>query len=88
MKAYVLGRHAKWKDYVDLYFLLKDHLNLDVISHKAKSIFDQNFNEKLFRQQLAWFKDIDYSETIDYLVDDPGEIEIKRFLTDIALTPF
>ena len=24
MKAYALGRRAKWKDYVDLYFILKD----------------------------------------------------------------
>jgi hypothetical protein len=25
MKAFALGRRAKWKDYVDLYFILRDH---------------------------------------------------------------
>jgi hypothetical protein len=28
MKAFSLGRRAKWKDYVDLYFLLRDSLVL------------------------------------------------------------
>lgn len=28
MKAYAMGRRNKWKDYVDLYFLLKYHLPL------------------------------------------------------------
>jgi len=56
MKAYALGRRAKWKDYVDLYFI-----------RKGKEIFGNEFNEKLFRSQLAYFEDIDYKEEIDYL---------------------
>ena len=28
MKAYALGRRSKWKDYVDLYFILKDYFSI------------------------------------------------------------
>lgn len=66
MKAYTLGRRAKWKDYVDLYFILKYHYNLTDIVKKAKQIFKNEFNEKNFRIQLSYFKDIDYSEKVIY----------------------
>ena len=67
MKAYALGRRAKWKDYVDLYFVMKQYHGIDKIIQKAKQIFGREFNEKLFRTQLAYFKDIDYSEKIIYM---------------------
>lgn len=67
MKAYTLGRRAKWKDYVDLYFIIKKHFSVSKISKKGKEIFGNEFNEKLFRSQLAYFKDVDYGEEIDYL---------------------
>ena len=31
MKAYTLGRRGKWKDYVDLYFILKDYFSFSEI---------------------------------------------------------
>lgn len=40
MKAYALGRRAKWKDYVDLYFIIKDYFSLAEISQKATEIFE------------------------------------------------
>ena len=52
MKAYALGRRAKWKDYVDLYWLLKYHCALNDISRRASEIFGSLYSEKLFRQQL------------------------------------
>jgi len=86
MKAYALGRRAKWKDYVDLYFLLRDYFTLDQIVQKADSLFGQMFSGKLFRSQLAYHKDINYSEPVDYLpgfeVDDQA---IKDFLIDKSL---
>ena len=47
-------------------------------------IYDQMFSEKLFRAQLSFFKDIDYSEPIDYLVSPVPEEEIKEFLINVA----
>ncbi len=66
MKSYALGRRVKWKDYVDLYFILEKFHTLNEIIKEAKRIFHNEFNEKAFREQLAYFKDIDYSEKINY----------------------
>ena len=40
MKSYALGRRSKWKDYVDLFFLLKFRTSLNDIVGKAKEIID------------------------------------------------
>lgn len=85
MKAYALGRRSKWKDYVDLYFILKYHYTLDEISKKATEIFGQLFAEKLFRAQLSYFKDIDFSEPVEFILPPVSEDEIKQFLTEKAL---
>lgn len=85
MKAYALGRRSKWKDYVDLYFLLRDHFTIADISSVATRIFGELFSEKLFRSQLCYFDDIDYTETVDWLIPNPPtEEEIKEALTEFA----
>ena len=66
MKAYALGMRAKWKDYVDLYFIAKKYNGLAGIINKANKLFKQEFNEKMFRAQLSYFKDINYAEKIVY----------------------
>lgn len=87
MKAYTLGRRAKWKDYVDLYFILKYHHNLTDIVKKAKQIFKNEFNEKNFRIQLSYFKDIDYSEKVIYSKGAEVKDEIiKNELRKISVT--
>lgn len=84
MKAFALGRRAKWKDYVDLYFILHDYYSIEEISIEAGKIFNQQFSEKLFRQQLAFHKDIDYSEHVEYTVASVPDDEIREFLIDRA----
>jgi len=64
MKAYALGRRAKWKDYVDLYFIAEKFGSIEPIIRKSEEIFGPEFNEKNFRAQLAYFEDIDYSEKV------------------------
>lgn len=85
MKAYALGRRSKWKDYVDLCFILRDHFSMDEISREAGRIFGDLFSEKLFRQQLAFHEDIDYSEEVEfmpgYMVDDEA---IRAYLIEAA----
>ena len=86
MKAYALWRRAKWKDYVDLYILLKNYYTLNQIAQKADSLFGQMFSGKLFRSQLAFHKDIDYSEPLEYMPGfEVSEQEIKDFLIDKSL---
>ena len=85
MKAYALGRRAKWKDYVDLYFILKDYHSLEEISDKTQAIFGSIFSPKLFKQQLCYYKDIDYTEEVFYMENYAvSDDEIKRFLTELA----
>lgn len=86
MKAYALGRRTKWKDYVDLYFIIKNYFSTGDMLQKSKEIFGNEFNEKTFRAQLSYFKDIDYSEEINYL---PGfeteEKIIQKSLVNYSL---
>lgn len=86
MKAFALGRRAKWKDYVDLYFILKAHHTVSEITAKGVEVFGNEFNEKIFRTQLAYFKDIDYSEQIIYKDGFSTEDEIiKKALVEFSL---
>ena len=85
MKAFALGRRSKWKDYVDLYFIIKNHYSFNQISVRASELFNQQFSGKLFRAQLSYFDDINYEEAVEYLIPSPPcETEIKEFLIDTA----
>lgn len=87
MKAYALGRRPKWKDYIDLYFIIRDYYSVDKIAKKAHLIFKKEFNEKLFRSQLSYFDDISYAEKIIWM---PGfemdEKVIKKELVEFSLS--
>jgi predicted nucleotidyltransferase component of viral defense system len=85
MKAYALGRRSKWKDYVDLYFLINYQFSIEQISQRATEIFGELFSEKLFIAQLCYFDDIDYTEAVDYMAQSVGESEIKSFLVEKAM---
>ncbi len=86
MKAFALGRRAKWKDYVDLYFIFKKY-SLQGLIDKTNNIFKSEFNEKLFRTQLGYFEDIDHSEEIEYMVGfERKDEEIKQFLEKISFS--
>jgi hypothetical protein len=79
---------AKWKDYVDLYILLKDHFPLARISEKSKDLFEAYYNEKFFREQLCYFQDIDYSEKVDFVGQPVPDEQVREFLTTAATSPF
>lgn len=85
MKAFALGRRAKWKDYVDMYFILHDHFSVEQIAERASAIFGQLFSEKQFRAQLCYFEDVDYTEPVDFMATPLIESEIKDYLTQKAI---
>ena len=89
MKAFALGRRSKWKDYVDLYFIIKDDFGINEISKRASIIFGDLFSEKLFRGQLNYFTGISFDEQIEFMPGfEVSETEVKDFLTDAALEGF
>lgn len=79
-KAYTLGRRPVWRDYVDLFFLLKGRLydipKMIVLSEKK---FSGEFNSKLFLEQLVYFEDVKVVP-ITFLKEDYQEDQIKSFL--------
>lgn len=45
-------------------------------------------NEKLFREQLCYFDDIDYSEKIESIHENIPDEAIKEFLSEVATSEF
>lgn len=85
MKAFALGRRAKWKDYIDIFFILKNYTFEDV-TKKSMEIFGSEFNERLFREQLSYYNDVDYSEKVEYMEGkEVKDSEIKQRLTELSL---
>jgi len=59
------------------------------IIERTKYYFPDRISEKLFRNQPAFHKDIDFTEEVDFMMDKPPtQKEIKDFLIDVATQPF
>jgi len=84
MKFYTLWRRSKYKDYIDIYMLFKNNLTLSVISKLADKIFWWWYNEKLLREQLCYYDDIDYSEQVDFISKEITQMKIKKYLIEIS----
>ncbi len=86
MKIFALGRRAKWKDYVDMYFILRKFHSLEEINKKAREVFGKEYNEKIVRSQLSYFDDVNYAEKVIYKkgfsVDDAT---VKKFLIEKSI---
>jgi len=64
-KAYALNRRNVWRDYLDIYYVIKNGLaTLDDIIHTAQKVYKELFNEKLFLAQLVYTDDISSTEII------------------------
>jgi hypothetical protein len=62
-KAYAMNRRNAWRDYVDLYFVMKNGIaSLADIIEKSKEVYGELFNEKLFLSQLVYTEDISQAE--------------------------
>jgi hypothetical protein len=86
MKAYALGRRAKWKDYVDLYFIINKYHSIEKIVKKGKEIFKGEFNERIFREALSYFDDVNYTEPIEFLPGfEVSDEKIKKSLIEFSL---
>lgn len=85
MKFYTLWRRWKWKDYVDIYTIFTSWYTLQEISWLTETIFEWWYNEKLLREQLCYYEDIDYTEEVEYMWKEYKSEEIKKYLSTIAV---
>lgn len=77
-KAYSIGRRGVYRDYADLFFLIKSGISLERIISDAKKRFGGNFNEKLFLEQLVYFEDLkDFA--IEYIDKKYTPSQIRSF---------
>jgi len=82
MKAYTIGRRATYKDYIDLYFILfEKHSSLPEIIKISKEKFRENFDPRLFLEQLIYLEDIQ-EEPIQFLKEKVGKKELEDFFQD------
>ncbi|MBU1179418.1 nucleotidyl transferase AbiEii/AbiGii toxin family protein [Patescibacteria group bacterium] len=64
-KAYTIGRRGTFKDYVDLYFIIKNKCSsLEQIIKLAQKKYKEEFNARLFLEQLIYLEDIEDIEIV------------------------
>ncbi len=78
-KAYAVGRRGAWRDYVDLYFLLRDHLHLADIIKQAEKRFGKVFDARLFLEQLAYEGDLN-DQAVQFIGEETNRKVIMDFL--------
>ena len=72
--------------YTFLYFIFQKFPFQELVD-KTKGIYKTEFNEKLFRAQLGYFDDVDYSESVEYMSGfEKNDEEVKKFLEKISLS--
>lgn len=79
-KAFTLGHRPQWRDYIDLFFLMKwKYYDLSAIVALSEKKYQGEFNAKLFIKQLTYFDDVRIVET-KFLKESYTVDEIKLFL--------
>lgn len=77
-KAYAIGRRGEWRDYIDLYFIIKTGFPLKSVIRVTKRKFGDIFSGKLFLSQLCYFRDIkDFS--IEFIKEEIAPPELQKF---------
>ena len=82
-KAFTVGKRGVWRDYADLFYLLKFKLiSLEQIIKEAEKRFGDQFSAKLFLEQLVYNKDI-FDFRIDYIGKKYTPEEVMLFLEKV-----
>ena len=81
-KVFTIGRRALWRDYVDLFFILKlGFSRLSELVELSPKKFGVEFNPKLFLEQLVFFKDLQITK-ISFVKETHSPNEIQNFLEE------
>lgn len=84
-KAYTIGRRGEYRDYFDLYAILKNnYMDLSELIRITKKIYGSVFDEKIFLTQLIYFEDLRNFDIIPASLSKPPKPEeVKRFFEDL-----
>lgn len=78
-KAYTIGRRGSLKDYVDVYFALRDRITtLDDILELAEKKYGSEFNSRLFLEQLVYLEDVPEVE-VNFLKEPVNKKQLEEF---------
>ncbi|HUD44257.1 MAG TPA: nucleotidyl transferase AbiEii/AbiGii toxin family protein [Patescibacteria group bacterium] len=85
-KAYTIGRRGEYRDYFDLYTILKEkYMDLKELIIETKKIYGSVFEEKIFLQQLVYFDDLLNFDIIPVSSTSiPTKDEVKQFLEELV----
>lgn len=87
-KAYTIGRRREYKDYVDLYFMLKDKkVTLNEILELCEKKYGTKFNSRLFLEQLVFDKDVEEVKIL-FLEESVDKKEIFEFFKKYLSSEF
>lgn len=80
-KAHTIGRRATWRDYFDLFYILKNKLySIEEIVKNAKKKFGVEFSVEHFLSQLTYYDDLT-EFNLKFVTRSFSREEIKNFLT-------
>lgn len=87
-KAYTIGRRGEYRDYFDLYTILKGrYIDLKELTSGAKQVYNAVFDEKMFLEQLVYFGDLrSFDITPVSKIQLPAPDEIKQYLESLVKT--
>ncbi len=79
-KAITIGRRAVWRDYVDVFYLIKNkHIDLEKIIKLSGEKFKGEFVSTQFLEQLRYFDDVKIVP-IEFVEKKYNEDEIRSYL--------
>ncbi|MDO8619667.1 MAG: nucleotidyl transferase AbiEii/AbiGii toxin family protein [Candidatus Daviesbacteria bacterium] len=81
-KAYTINRRGSFKDYADLFFIVsKKHATLEEIIEISGKKYDNEFNSRLFLEQLIYLEDIEEAK-IEFLKESATKKEIEALFIE------
>lgn len=85
-KAYTIGRRGEYRDYFDLYTILKNnYMDLAELISFTKKMYGSVFDEKIFLTQLIYFEDLRNFDIIPALGSKlPKPEEVKHFFENLV----
>lgn len=82
MKAFALNQRGTLRDYIDLYFILKEKRStLKEIKRIAGEKYKEEFNFRLFLEQLVYLKDIE-EEKIQFLKEEVDKNQLEKYFQE------